>query len=484
MDTRKSRPALLPLILGDFDNAERILVLAFIGISLISVRYFYDLDRAPKHSLREDSSRGYCWSGKTLNDSSARYNTNTYLKTLGGDHSIPEWVYELCPSVYQHFLKFHYSGVFVEDWMGEHEGIPLFTTPTAAHAVCSLEVAKLLAASISTTLILHAGSHLGAILHGGPIPWDDDVDALIPFDKIDEFFRVCNSVGQIHPGVSVKCYKDSNSCLKLTLVTGENAQKTRRGWEWPFLDIFSYKIQDGYVAELAREGENPAKHKINLKFHTKEYFPLESYYFGGIYMLGPGWKIAQDRYDFCSCKAPKYLRRCIHRLEQFSGFNASGNLINLECFALAKYLPFRQGTLLSNGVNQTFLMDYSDASNSSFANSTWHTSQDVRNWFYESNPKYRDVMNSFLPKMNTVEVQNINDESRRLPRSKSKIKVVEWNIERGTRWLSSHYKIREIDPDILILNEVDIGMARTGQLHVARALAFMLEMNYAGFGIP
>ena len=361
METRESNSLVLDIPTENFENTARFLVLIFIGISLFSVQYLNGLDNVQVRSLNSGSSpvnpMGYCWSEKTLNDPSAQYNTNTYLQTLAGDHSIPTWIYDVCPGVYQHFSKFRYSGVFVEGGMSPHEGIPLFTTPTAAHAVCSLEIAKLLAESINMTLLLHAGSHLGAILHGGPIPWDDDVDALIPFEKIDDFFRVCNSVGQIYPGVLVKCYRDSNSCLKLVLVTKDNANKTRRGWEWPFLDIFSYKIMDEYVAELAREGGNPTVHKINLKFHTKDYFPLEAYYFGGMYIHGPSRKVAEDRYDLCSCKAPKYL----HRLEQMSKFNASGKLINLECSSLAKYLPFRQGNVLYNGVNHTVLMNYSGA---------------------------------------------------------------------------------------------------------------------------
>jgi hypothetical protein len=54
------------------------------------------------------------------------------------------------------------------------------TSLYAAHSVCSVYLANKIALSIDAPIYLHAGSHLGAILHGGPIPWDDDVDMYLP----------------------------------------------------------------------------------------------------------------------------------------------------------------------------------------------------------------------------------------------------------------------------------------------------------------
>ena len=57
------------------------------------------------------------------------------------------------------------------------------------------------------------------------------------------------------------------------------------------------------------------------------------------------------------------------------------------------------------------------------------------------------------------------------------MKVVEFNAERGKRWLESAALLK--DADVIILNEMDIGMARSDQQHTARLLAYYLEMNYA-----
>ncbi|MCA9521643.1 MAG: endonuclease/exonuclease/phosphatase family protein, partial [Myxococcales bacterium] len=62
------------------------------------------------------------------------------------------------------------------------------------------------------------------------------------------------------------------------------------------------------------------------------------------------------------------------------------------------------------------------------------------------------------------------------------VRVAAWNIQRGThlvelkRYLHETPRLR--DADVLLLNEVDWGMARSNNLHVARELADHLEMGY------
>jgi endonuclease/exonuclease/phosphatase family metal-dependent hydrolase len=58
-------------------------------------------------------------------------------------------------------------------------------------------------------------------------------------------------------------------------------------------------------------------------------------------------------------------------------------------------------------------------------------------------------------------------------------KIVSWNIERGYRVADVVEHIGATDPDVVLLCEVDLGMARTGQRHIAREIAEPLEMGYA-----
>jgi endonuclease/exonuclease/phosphatase family metal-dependent hydrolase len=71
-----------------------------------------------------------------------------------------------------------------------------------------------------------------------------------------------------------------------------------------------------------------------------------------------------------------------------------------------------------------------------------------------------------------------------VPNSQHKhVRICSWNVERGlafegiSHFLENHPIISA--SDILILTETDFGMARTGNLDVARQLAEKLSMNYA-----
>lgn len=65
----------------------------------------------------------------------------------------------------------------------------------------------------------------------------------------------------------------------------------------------------------------------------------------------------------------------------------------------------------------------------------------------------------------------------------SDIKALAWNIERGSRFdgivcaLKNHPDLKE--KDVLLLTELDYGMARSGNRFVARELARELRLNYA-----
>ena len=57
--------------------------------------------------------------------------------------------------------------------------------------------------------------------------------------------------------------------------------------------------------------------------------------------------------------------------------------------------------------------------------------------------------------------------------------VVEFNAERGRHWMSALKILKPLNADIVILNEMDVGMARSDQQHTASLLASALGMNYA-----
>ena len=93
-------------------------------------------------------------------------------------HGAPDWLKVMCPDVVAHFNKFPIFNGY-RKFLGVD--IPIQTTDYACQAVCTTKVVQLLAASVQARVYLHAGSHLGALIHGSPIPWDDDVRVVQSF---------------------------------------------------------------------------------------------------------------------------------------------------------------------------------------------------------------------------------------------------------------------------------------------------------------
>jgi endonuclease/exonuclease/phosphatase family metal-dependent hydrolase len=80
--------------------------------------------------------------------------------------------------------------------------------------------------------------------------------------------------------------------------------------------------------------------------------------------------------------------------------------------------------------------------------------------------------------LNTPELRSFRGATAHL---KQFLRVVSWNIEKGLRW-KEIAEILRVEPhlrvaDLILLNEVDVGMARSGNVHVARELAHALKMN-------
>ena len=88
--------------------------------------------------------------------------------------------------------------------------------------------------------------------------------------------------------------------------------------------------------------------------------------------------------------------------------------------------------------------------------------------------------------LNGVAQGGFADSSNSRSGNSMKIRATAWNIERGIRLdgiirlLSEHSVIRE--SDVLLLTELDYGMARSQNRFVAREIAEKLKLNYVFAG--
>ena len=82
------------------------------------------------------------------------------------------------------------------------------------------------------------------------------------------------------------------------------------------------------------------------------------------------------------------------------------------------------------------------------------------------------------PLLDQVDVSNALAPPGPSANEKGRLRVVVANIERGTRTLGWLQTLKALDPDIVLMNEADWGMARSANRHVARVIASELETNY------
>lgn len=92
------------------------------------------------------------------------------------------------------------------------------------------------------------------------------------------------------------------------------------------------------------------------------------------------------------------------------------------------------------------------------------------------------ILNTTLPELEEIELSNTVS----MVGDGESLRAVAWNMERGRHWkegvslLQEHPALQ--NADILFLSEMDLGMARSFNLHTTRELASRLGMNYA-FGV-
>ncbi|MCT8162158.1 endonuclease/exonuclease/phosphatase family protein [Pseudoruegeria sp. SHC-113] len=90
---------------------------------------------------------------------------------------------------------------------------------------------------------------------------------------------------------------------------------------------------------------------------------------------------------------------------------------------------------------------------------------------------HRDLLAS-VPAMNTLQVGG----TARAARLPERFTVAAWNVERCLFPEATAAHLAPLKPDVVLLSEVDHGMARTGQRHTTEEVAAALGMGYA-FGV-
>ena len=140
-------------------------------------------------------------------------------------------------------------------------------------------------------------------------------------------------------------------------------------------------------------------------------------------------------------------------------------------------------TISSVVVSSIYQLDQ-DQAQMDFALRHWYVPRQQRDkWVSRKGDRKQMEYTNEIPNLNKVEIDNTISPDGCAWSANSTLKVIGWNAERGTHWGKFYNLIQDrdelMDPHVILLNEMDIGMARSGNVHTARRLAVQLGMNYA-----
>ncbi|KAK7108422.1 hypothetical protein V1264_016165 [Littorina saxatilis] len=202
-----------------------------------------------------------------------------------------------------------------------------------------LETTDAFAAALTKANIsffMDSGTLVGSFRHHGIVPWDDDVDFMVPRDREQE---VKNVLKELKP----KFILDSAQVTRWKLYEANGQQIPGVSWKYPFLDIIFYEETSTHIRD------DDIRTYPTYKYPKDWIFPLTSRPLNGRWLPAPQQtqRMLQLNYKLDMCETGSYN----HRLESLN----SKNKKSLPCEKLHGVLPFVKRATVDGGCTETLL---------------------------------------------------------------------------------------------------------------------------------